>query len=191
MESKPSAKDVLLSANVISIDFDGVLVAPLKWSTWFYSRTSLLLPDYGFFNFIEYAFSYLTTSVRRSPPKGCKEALEVLTSKGKTLYLLTSRKGLLENSSQRVLTKFKIASFFANRFFNKEHEVPWKHKSLILSKVSEIQVHVDDSLATIKLLAEALPSKQFVWLSSKQSGALQDVLSKPNVFQLASWSALL
>ena len=183
-------------ARKVSLDFDGVLATLVLGRAWEKARdrkrsVPLVTPLVHGIK----AFAASLTEGLRKPFPQAEDVLRQLRSSGKTLYLLTSRRGERIVAGERWLEKHGWDGIFERTFFNTAGEDADRFKARTVS-AQAIDVHVDDDAETLALLARQFPEKLFVHMNCyhRRSPAADNVIvvhswaEMPGVFSLKNGS---
>lgn len=81
-------------------------------------------------------------------------------------YLISSRFGFLEKTTQALIKKYHFTSIFDDMFFNFENKQPHLFKNEVIKKLN-IHMFIDDDLPLLKFLAKKNPKITFFWLNNK------------------------
>lgn len=101
-----------------------------------------------------------------------KENLQFLQSIPKdkhSLFLVSSRFGFLEMTTERIVKKHGFDKLFTKLFFNFENQQPHLFKTAVIKKL-DLDVYVDDDLAMLRYVAKHNKKTKFFWLNPQRKG---------------------
>lgn len=173
-------------ARTISLDFDGVLATLVLGRAWEKARDRkraipLVTP---LVHGLKTLAASLTEGFRRPFPRA-EDVLRQLQSSGRTLYLLTSRRGERIAAGERWLEKYGWSGLFERLFFNTAGEDADRFKAKMVGSQA-IDVHVDDDAETLAHLARQFPEKLFVHMNCyRRKSPVAD-----NIVVVHSWAEM-
>jgi hypothetical protein len=187
MSPKPTAKKIIANAKKLSIDCDGTIMTFFLGRGWLKREKTTKDKNTGLLQSLlgklEDQWMNLIQTFRPPTPNALK-TLSAWKSRNKKLYFLTSRHPQIIPSSEKWLQKHRLSSLFEKKHFNLKKETPWVHKEKVIRQ-ENIDLHLDDDPKTIRYLAQALPTKFFIYLSREKNP-----INYPNVLTFNSWSEI-
>ena len=85
------------------------------------------------------------------------------------LFLVSSRFGFLEMTTERIVKKHGFDKLFDKLYFNFNNEQPHLFKSEVIKKL-DLDVYVDDDLAMLRYVARHNKKTKFYWLNPRKQG---------------------
>lgn len=163
---------------IISIDFDGVIIAPFLNPS--FLNSSPAKPKNHPYYLIEYFWQSFNILFQKPYPL-VSQTLHNWHSQGVALHLTTSRRPTLRQITTQWLKKHHLYSSFSQICFNENYLDPWKHKENEINK-HHFSIHIEDDYNTIAYLSPRCPHTHFYFFNHSTRK-----FSAPNVTTITSW----
>lgn len=172
-----------MTGQIISIDFDGVLIKKIFGHDWKKQKKAKEEEKGQCFTAVNLVdqFWVRLNHLWRGPIRGSIDGIKFLKDNGFKLILITSRNGYHRQTTIWWLKKYKIYHLFDQLLFN-DHCV-----SAIDSKITNISqinpdYHIDDNLDTLNYLSHTSPDTKLIYLGTRTP-------PKP-ILRAASWQEI-
>src|SRR5579885_1622906 len=96
-----------------------------------------------------------------------------------TLYVVSSRFGILEKQTNELIKRHKLDTIFDGLYFNFANKQPHDFKNTMIQKL-KLDMFIDDDLSLLNYVARRNPQTKFFWLH----GSRPHKSLEKNVFQI-------